>query len=465
MLFRDNALSVYTLPELTGSHWMNVEVSRRRETSPGEAQSRLAIADCDLHLGPRSLDDLQPPCRRGSSSTSRPMAWPPYRLAGWRAGVSRIERRMPRGVTRFRRRRRPGTDLEFTRRQHLDPFQAARAGQPAVAAQNFMNPDLGNAMCRARQRLADQSGWCARATATRLHRGAASRIRWRRWRRSSAAPATPARSSCDEPDRPSRWAAPLLADLTRAAAYGLPSRCTRSASTATRHRRQAGRPSTSRTCRARPGLPGASHQPGDRGRIRALPDAPFVWSRAASAGFPRCAGGWTLWRRLGDEVTALEAAAVGVHPRARLADHAAGGGAARPREHLLDVDEWSGTGSCSRATTRTGTRRPTQTLPRLERRGGAGVPRQRIRADGTDCGCSSTARCSTTRRCGPVAAMPGLPLGAFRRCCLAGGASCCAARAIRRCGAIALIASQVACCTCRPACFLGWPPTKVPVIG
>ena len=38
---------------------MNVEV---RNLSHGEAgqQSRLAIADCDMHLGPRSVDELKP---------------------------------------------------------------------------------------------------------------------------------------------------------------------------------------------------------------------------------------------------------------------------------------------------------------------------------------------------------------------------------------------------------------------
>ena len=44
----------------------------------------------------------------------------------------------------------PGTDLEFTRRQHLDPFNVQLGLiNPPLPSQNFMNADLGNAMCRA----------------------------------------------------------------------------------------------------------------------------------------------------------------------------------------------------------------------------------------------------------------------------------------------------------------------------
>jgi hypothetical protein len=38
---------------------MNVQV-QPFAAATANAQSRLAIADCDLHLGPRSLDELKP---------------------------------------------------------------------------------------------------------------------------------------------------------------------------------------------------------------------------------------------------------------------------------------------------------------------------------------------------------------------------------------------------------------------
>ena len=72
-------------------------------------------------------------------------------MAERRSGLSRNRRPTPRGATRIPPDGGPpGTDLEFTRRQHLDPFNVQLGLiNPPLPSQNFMNPDLGNAIGRA----------------------------------------------------------------------------------------------------------------------------------------------------------------------------------------------------------------------------------------------------------------------------------------------------------------------------
>ena len=129
---------------------MNVEV-RDRAPPPQAQQSRLAIADCDLHLGPRSLDDLRPflSSRIQHHIDTYGMA---HRI-GWQNGEPAYPKSAP-----FAARRDafppnggpPGSDLEFTRRQHLDPFNVQLGLiNPPQPSQNFMNANLGNAMSRA----------------------------------------------------------------------------------------------------------------------------------------------------------------------------------------------------------------------------------------------------------------------------------------------------------------------------
>ena len=129
---------------------MNVEVSRVANVA-GDTQSRLAIADCDLHLGPRSLDDLRPflSTRVQSYIDTYGMA---HRV-GWQNGEPAYPKSAPYAARRDAHPPNgspPGTDLDFTRRQHLDAFNVQLGlVNPPLPSQNFMNPDLGNAMCRA----------------------------------------------------------------------------------------------------------------------------------------------------------------------------------------------------------------------------------------------------------------------------------------------------------------------------
>ncbi len=129
---------------------MNVEVRDLSRVAP-DAQSRPAIADCDLHLGPRSLADLAPylPARVrqyiDTYGTSHRIGWqngdPAYPKSAPYA--ARRDAFPPDGGP-------PGTNLEFTRRQHLDPFNVQLGLiNPPLPSQNFMNSDIGNAIGRA----------------------------------------------------------------------------------------------------------------------------------------------------------------------------------------------------------------------------------------------------------------------------------------------------------------------------
>src|SRR5690242_16346363 len=129
---------------------MNTEVRTLVPAVP-DAQSRLAIADCDLHLGPRSFDELRPflSSRIQHYMDTYGMA---HRI-GWQNGEPAYPKSAPYAARRDAfppGGSPPGTDLEFTRRQHLDAFNVQLGLiNPPQPSQNFMNPDLGNAMSRA----------------------------------------------------------------------------------------------------------------------------------------------------------------------------------------------------------------------------------------------------------------------------------------------------------------------------
>jgi len=129
---------------------MNVDI--RDLAVPASSQaSRLAIADCDLHLGPRSLDELKPflPSQILRYIDTYGMA---HRV-GWQNGEPAYPKSAPYAARRDAHPPNggpPGTDLDFTRRQHLDAFNIELGLiNPPLPSQNFMNPDLGNAICRA----------------------------------------------------------------------------------------------------------------------------------------------------------------------------------------------------------------------------------------------------------------------------------------------------------------------------
>ena len=119
-----------------------------------------------------------------------------------------------------------------------------------------------------------------------------------------------------------------------------------------------------------PGDAGQHHQPGHRGRLRALPDAEVRLGRERLRldSLADVADGQRL-DAAQERGAAPEAAAVRVHPRARVPDHPAGGGAAQAGAvppAAGAVRRHGRTTSCSPATTRTGTR-TTPTIAAAER--------------------------------------------------------------------------------------------------
>ena len=127
---------------------MNIQV---RDLPAQDVQSRLAIADCDLHLGPRSNKDLYPYLSRRwidyieTYGTSHRIAYqdgnPSYPKSA--PFAARRDAFPPNGAP-------PGTDLDFTRLQHLDRYNVQLGLiNPPLPSQSFMNFDLGSAMCHA----------------------------------------------------------------------------------------------------------------------------------------------------------------------------------------------------------------------------------------------------------------------------------------------------------------------------
>ncbi len=115
------------------------------------ASSKVAIADCDLHLGPVGITELYPWLSKRwqshietygmSHRTGVQQGLPSYPKA--QPAAARRDAWPPNGKP-------PGTDLEFTRAQHLDPNNVALGLiNPPMPSNSFMNPGLGNAVCRA----------------------------------------------------------------------------------------------------------------------------------------------------------------------------------------------------------------------------------------------------------------------------------------------------------------------------
>jgi hypothetical protein len=129
---------------------MNV-ILRDAPAPAAPTQTRLVIADCDLHLGPRSITDLYPflTARTRQYIETYGMA---HRV-GWQDGNPAYPKSAPYAARRDAvapNGSPPGTDLDFTRLQHLDPNNIQLGLiNPPQPSQNFMNPDLGNAINRA----------------------------------------------------------------------------------------------------------------------------------------------------------------------------------------------------------------------------------------------------------------------------------------------------------------------------
>ena len=129
---------------------MNVEVLPQRR-APAPAASRMAIADCDLHLGPVTMSDLNPWLSKRwqdhiatygmNHRTGLQDGRPSYPKA--QPAAARRDAWPPSGKP-------PGTDLDFTRSQHLDAFNVTLGiVNPPTPSNSTMNGDLANALARA----------------------------------------------------------------------------------------------------------------------------------------------------------------------------------------------------------------------------------------------------------------------------------------------------------------------------
>jgi predicted TIM-barrel fold metal-dependent hydrolase len=129
---------------------MNVEV-RPAPRAPAQAASRMAIADCDLHLGPVSMSELNP---------FLPKRWQDH-IATYgmnhRTGLQDGRPSYPKAQPAAARRdawppsgKPPGTDLDFTRSQHLDAFNVTLGiVNPPTPSNSTTNGDLANALAHA----------------------------------------------------------------------------------------------------------------------------------------------------------------------------------------------------------------------------------------------------------------------------------------------------------------------------
>ena len=127
---------------------MNVLVRAAPET---QAASKLAIADCDLHLGPASTADLYPFMSARWRQHIETYGIP--HRTGNQFGMPSYPKAQPAAMRRdaFPPNGRPaGTDLGFVRQQHLDPYNIAFGViNPPAASQSPLNQDLANVLARA----------------------------------------------------------------------------------------------------------------------------------------------------------------------------------------------------------------------------------------------------------------------------------------------------------------------------
>lgn len=115
------------------------------------AQSRLAIADVDLHLGPAGLHELAP--WLSSRWRDHIATFGANHRTGMLGGLPNYPKAQPAASRRDAwppSGRPPGTDLDFTRSQHLDPFNVGfGCVNPPTPSNAPQNPGLGNALARA----------------------------------------------------------------------------------------------------------------------------------------------------------------------------------------------------------------------------------------------------------------------------------------------------------------------------
>jgi predicted TIM-barrel fold metal-dependent hydrolase len=129
---------------------MNVEV-RHADRAATHAASRLAIADCDLHLGPTSITELYPWLSKRWQTHLETYGM--NHRTGLRNGLPSYPKAQPAAARRDAwppSGKPPGTDLDFTRAQHLDAFNVTLGiVNPPTPSNSTINGDLGNALAHA----------------------------------------------------------------------------------------------------------------------------------------------------------------------------------------------------------------------------------------------------------------------------------------------------------------------------
>jgi uncharacterized protein len=129
---------------------MNVDV-RASIAESKTASTRPAIADCDLHLGPAGIDELYP--WLSERWRAHIETYGMSHRTGLQEGLPNYPKAQPRAARRDAwppSGRPPGTDIEFTRQQHLDANNVVLGLiNPPTPSNNFMNPQLGTAICHA----------------------------------------------------------------------------------------------------------------------------------------------------------------------------------------------------------------------------------------------------------------------------------------------------------------------------
>jgi uncharacterized protein len=125
---------------------MNVAISPQIQ-----AQTRLAIADCDMHLGPASVRDLYPWLETRWQRHIE--TYGAAHRTGMQDGLHTYPKAQPAAARRDAwppSGKPPGTDLDFTRAHHLDANNVAFGLiNPPTPSNGYLNSDLGNAMARA----------------------------------------------------------------------------------------------------------------------------------------------------------------------------------------------------------------------------------------------------------------------------------------------------------------------------
>ena len=127
---------------------MNVQF---RPAAASSVSARLAIADCDLHLGPAATSDLYP--FMASRWRQHIEIYGVSHRTGMQMGVATYPKAQPAACRRDAwppSGKPPGTDLDFVRAQHLDAYNVAFGLiNPPAASQSPQNQDLANALARA----------------------------------------------------------------------------------------------------------------------------------------------------------------------------------------------------------------------------------------------------------------------------------------------------------------------------